>query len=101
MEKTRRRRQSASQIAPLLPLPTAVASEPLSQTDALHVHGRGYLARGSVVRCGCDIDVLAGAVSVTGEFGADSWVPVRRQHVGYVRTHFIYSDRMLRAFRDA
>jgi hypothetical protein len=26
--------------------------------------------------------------------------PTQRQHVGYVRTHFIYSDRMLDAFRD-
>jgi hypothetical protein len=94
MRKTRHRRQLAAQIAPLLPLPATVASELPSRTDALHVHGRGYLARGSVARCGCDIDVLAGAACATGDFGAASWVPVRSRHVGYVRTHFIYSDRM-------
>ncbi len=66
----------------------------LTGTD--HVHGRAYLARGSQPRCGCDPDVLN--PSASGELylalTIEGWVPLRRQHVGFVRSRFIYSDRM-------
>ncbi|MDR1428484.1 MAG: hypothetical protein LBJ08_12130 [Bifidobacteriaceae bacterium] len=62
-----------------------------------HPHSGDHLARGGRPRCGCgaenlDVDFTC-ASSRCGE--VTSWTPRRRHHVGYVRTRFIYSDRML------
>ncbi len=67
-----------------------------------HAHTLGYLTAGRAPRCGCGPDVLTEPAD-SGPAGIRDvvWVPFRRQHVGYVRAHFIYSDRMLSASRDA
>ncbi|MDR1212882.1 MAG: hypothetical protein LBK54_02090 [Propionibacteriaceae bacterium] len=60
---------------------------------ARHWHGLGHLAPGGEPRCGCDSAVLA-EFEDAGATGAGVVIAVRRHQVGYVRTHFIYSDRM-------
>jgi hypothetical protein len=72
----------------------------MRRTDVRHVHGLGYLARGYQPRCGCDPDVLPAIPwpNAAGSAKDDAWVPVQHQQTGYVRAHFIYSDRMRCAF---
>ncbi|HEY0189163.1 MAG TPA: hypothetical protein VGC67_16870 [Cellulomonas sp.] len=62
-----------------------------------HVHSRGHLALRGALRCGCGPDALAPEprTAAPAATTAPAWVPRRRQHTGFVRTHFIYSDRML------
>jgi hypothetical protein len=61
-----------------------------------HLHGRSHLRRGGAPRCGCG---PAAPVEETHQVPpwarrADATVPARQQHA-YVRSYFIYSDRML------
>jgi hypothetical protein len=85
------------------PMARAVArrSDPATGFAAgAHLHGRSHLGRGGAPRCGC------GPATPAGETRQDpSWavragapVPARQRHA-YVRSHFIYSDRMAHTFR--
>ncbi|GAA3661384.1 hypothetical protein [Microbacterium marinilacus] len=73
-----------------------------STGTAEHLHGRGHLGSHGQPRCGCGEDVLDGVsrFASADSFSATAWTPFRHQHAGYVRAHFIYSDRMLRAVRQ-
>jgi len=74
--------------------PASVASAPrIAETHRLHAHLGGHLGHGGTPRCGCDVAPVGGGRELTGVV-APSWSPVRRQLVGFVRTRFIYSDRM-------
>jgi hypothetical protein len=65
-----------------------------------HLHGRSHLGRGGAPRCGCG-PVMPVEETSRGSSRADcADAPVlNRQRHAYVRTHFIYSDRMARAVR--
>lgn len=96
MSKQQGSRQQA--LAPHAPQPqeSRSADHPRASVVA-HRHGRGHLVSGGDLRCGCGPEVL-GTDSRTAD-PADApgttWVPLRRQLTGFVRAHFIYSDRML------
>ncbi|GAA5196223.1 hypothetical protein GCM10023346_28120 [Arthrobacter gyeryongensis] len=72
----------------------------LSSDRLRHLHSRDHLAPHGALRCGCGPEALEpehliGSLTVA----EDQWVPHGCQHVGFVRTRFIYSDRMQRTFR--
>jgi hypothetical protein len=98
MRKTRHRRQPAANILPLPPVDLAATTAMSRRAVGRHVHGRGYLAHGKEPRCGCGLDALmADSPPLVALPASDArWMATRGQHVGFVRTHFIYSDRMLR-----
>lgn len=61
-----------------------------------HSHVRDHLTHAGVPRCGCGPEALT-PVPNHGVLACNSdaaWKPVRHQHIGFVLTHFIYSDRM-------
>jgi len=59
-----------------------------------HPHTAGHLGPGGLPRCGC-ARPLSNPVSLPRPaVDGRGWSPLRRQHVGFVRAHFIYSDRM-------
>jgi len=60
-----------------------------------HLHGAGHLGAGGALRCGCATEPdgrLAGEAARA--LARPRWSPVRRQLTGFVRTRFIYSDRL-------
>lgn len=61
-----------------------------------HLHGLGHLALGRRPRCGCGSESVADErCEVHADAGpSPSWVPLRRQHTGWRRSRFVYSDRM-------
>jgi hypothetical protein len=66
-----------------------------------HLHHRGHLAHGGALRCGCGPEELTPLGDAAPDSRATaSWMPVRHQHAGFVRTRFIYSTRMPGAFRQ-
>ncbi|MFB9618325.1 hypothetical protein [Brooklawnia cerclae] len=60
-----------------------------------HAHTLGHLAHGRVLRCGCGPEHLPQTrfPGTESPDGFEAWTPLRRQHAGFVRSHFIYSDR--------
>lgn len=101
MGRARNRRRILTRIASPCPLDPSRSRVASPNSHGRLVHGRGYLARGEEPRCGCGPDVLLRAAwsPQPRRVGRAIWVPVRCQHVGFVRTQFIYSDRMLGALR--
>lgn len=60
-----------------------------------HAHERGHLDHGGALRCGCDpAELFPSNPQTRHDAAAAVWVPMRRQHIAWQRTHFIYSDRM-------
>jgi hypothetical protein len=96
MSKQRRCRQQA------LPLPASrsngprAGERPPASLALAHRHGRGHLAPRGSLRCGCGPEALGAENPAAGLAGAPAttWAPLRRQLAGFVRAHFIYSDRM-------
>lgn len=67
----------------------------------LHAHERGHLDVRGLLRCGCGPEFLGhnhGLGTLTRARSTE-WAPVGRQHTGFIRTHFVYSDRMRCSFR--
>lgn len=60
-----------------------------------HAHTGGHLLPGGVQRCGCSRPTPEPA-RIPFSPALTDWAPVRGQHTGFVRAHFIYSDRMAR-----
>jgi hypothetical protein len=61
-----------------------------------HRHGRGHLAPRGSLRCGCGPEALGAENPAAALAGAlvTTCALLRHQLVGFVRAHFIYSDRM-------
>jgi hypothetical protein len=79
-----------------LSVATARTASTPTMASGRHPHTRGHLDTGNRPRCGCGPEVLDADAYTTTHNGSpgDAWPPQRRQLTGFVRAHFIYSDRM-------
>jgi hypothetical protein len=64
-----------------------------------HLHGRSHLERDGALRCGCGPAASADEAGCDPVWAAAHGPLVRNQRHAYIRSRFVYSDRMARVVR--